>query len=179
MLGPTLWGEKISLEAPRTEDLPTYRNWFANLEVTRTLLMRFVPSEKQEMEWFEHVSTAEDSVVWRIVADGQTVGNTGIHQINWINRGGMTGLMIGETSVWGKGYASEAVKLRTAYAFEELGLERLGSQSFVENVPMHRALEKSGYQKIGRERKAVYRGGCWHDLYLFEVLRDDWLARTS
>ncbi|MBV9281844.1 MAG: GNAT family N-acetyltransferase, partial [Chloroflexi bacterium] len=75
--------------------------------------------------------------------------------------------------------ASEAVRLRTAYAFQELGLERLESQSFVPNVAMHRALEKSGYQRIGRKRHAVFRGGAWHDLVMFELLRDDWLARQT
>ena len=176
-LGPILRGERISLQPPRLEDLPIYRSWFANLEVTQTLLMRFVPSEKQEEEWYERVSQGDEHVVWRIVADDRTVGNTGIHSIDWINRHGETGLIIGEVAAWGKGYASEAVKLRTAYAFEELGLERLGSESFVVNERMHRALEKSGYQKIGKKRHAVYRSGTWHDVYLFEVLRDDWLNR--
>ena len=177
MLGPTLRGERISLEPPRLEDLPTYRSWFANLEVTHTLARIFAPSEKGEEAWYERVSSSDESVIWRIVAEDRTVGNTGIHGIDWINRHGETGLMIGEMSEWGKGYASEAVKLRTAFAFNELGLERLGSQSFVENVPMHRALEKSGYQKIGRMRHYFYRDGTWHDVYAFEVLRDEWRAR--
>lgn len=176
MLGPILGGERISLEPPRTEDLATYRAWLANLEVTRYFLRRFAPSEKQEEEWFERVSTAQDSVVWRIVLDGRTIGNCGIHAIDWINRQGVTGLMIGETSQWGKGYASEAVRLRTAFAFDELGLERLESESLAENVAMHRTLEKSGYAKIGRKRHAVHRNGAWLDIYIFEALREEWQA---
>lgn len=176
-LGPILRGERINLEPPRLDDLPIYRTWLADQEITRFLLVRFVPSEQQEEEWYERVSKGNEHVVWRIVANEQTVGNTGIHAIDWVNRHGETGLMIGERSAWGKGYASEAVKLRTAYAFEELGLERLGSESLVENEAMHRALEKSGYQKIGTKRHLVYRGGVWHDLYVFELLRDDWLAQ--
>jgi RimJ/RimL family protein N-acetyltransferase len=179
MFGPILRGERVRLEPPSSEDLPTYRAWFSNPEVTRTLLARFAPSEKAEEEWFERAGASEDQLYWRIVANEKTIGNTGIHRIDWINRGGRTGLVIGDTTAWGKGYASEAVKLRTEYAFNELGLERLGSESFVENIPMHRALEKSGYQKIGRERKAIFRSGCWHDLYLFEVLREEWLTRQT
>lgn len=175
--GPILRGELISLEPPRTEDLPTYRQWLADGEVTRYLLTRFVPSEKQEDEWYERVSSATDSVVWRIVAGGQTIGNTGIHHIDWISRQGSTGLMIGASDQWGKGFASDAVRARTAFAFDELGLERLESESFVANTGMHRALEKSGYQKIGRKRRCIFRGGEWHDLYMFEVLREEWLAQ--
>jgi RimJ/RimL family protein N-acetyltransferase len=104
------------------------------------------------------------------------VGNTGIHAIDRFNRRGETGLMIGDRSAWGRGYASEAVRLRTRFAFEELNLERLGSESLVENLAMHRALEKSGYQKIGRKRRYFFKGGQWHDVYVFEVLREEWKA---
>jgi len=87
--------------------------------------------------------------------------------------------VIGDRAARGKGYASEVVRLRTAFAFEELGLERLESETFTENAPMQRALETSGYRRIGTKRHYYYRGGTWHDIYLFELLRDEWQARGS
>lgn len=177
MLGPILRGEKISLEPIALEALDLYLSWLSDLEVTQYLLARFVPSHKQEEEWYERVASSDDGVHWNIVLDGRPIGNTAIAGIDWLSRGGKTGLMIGDRSEWGKGYASEAVRLRTAYAFDELGLERLESESFDRNTYMHRALEKSGYQKIGRKRHCDYRGGVWHDRFIFELLRDDWLSR--
>ncbi|HEX8919607.1 MAG TPA: GNAT family protein, partial [Chloroflexota bacterium] len=74
------------------------------------------------------------------------------------------------------GFASEAVRLRTQFAFQELNLERLESESYEANLSMHRALQKSGYQKVGHRRHHMFRSGSWHDTFIFEVLRDDWLA---
>ncbi len=179
MLGPRLYGERISLQPARPEDLETFQHWFANLEVTRYLLTRFAFSAKQEEEWYQRVSHDEGIVSWRVVVAEATIGVTSIIGIDWINRQAMSGTIIGDRSQWGKGYGSEIVALRTRYAFDELGLERLETQSFAENRAMHRALEKAGYQGIGRRRHSVYRGGSWHDTLIFELLREEWHARQS
>ena len=78
--------------------------------------------------------------------------------------------------MWRKGYGSEAAVLRTRYAFEMLGLEKLKTEVFAENIASRRVLEKAGYQTVGLQRREVFRHGRWHDLWLGEVLRDDWLA---
>jgi RimJ/RimL family protein N-acetyltransferase len=179
VFGPILRGESISLEPPQPEYLDTYRGWLADLDVTRYLLVRFPPSEKQEEEWYERQASSEATAIWAIVLEGRPIGSTGLHNIDWINRHASSGMLIGDRSQWGKGYASQAVALRTAFAFRELGLERLETESFAVNAPMHRALEKSGYRKIGLKRRYAYRGGVWHDAYIFELLRDEWLARES
>jgi [ribosomal protein S5]-alanine N-acetyltransferase len=174
MLGPILRGETITLEPAKPADLPLFVRWFADTDVTRYLLARFALSPSQEEEWYESVARNDSTVHWAIVADGATIGVSGIHQIDWINRHAQTGTVIGERSQWGKGFGSEAVRLRTAFAFDELGLERLETHSLVENVGMHRALEKSGYRNIARRRHVHWRAGRWHDDFLFELLRDEW-----
>jgi RimJ/RimL family protein N-acetyltransferase len=174
MLGPTVRGETISLEPAQPADLPTFVRWFADTEVTRYLLVRFPPSQSQEEEWYAATARSTSTVHWKMVAEGRTVGVTGIHDIDWLNRHAITGLIIGERDAWGRGYASEAVRLRTAYAFDDLGLERLETQSFADNLPMHRVLEKAGYRTIGRRQRFYWRGGRWHDSLLFELLREEW-----
>jgi RimJ/RimL family protein N-acetyltransferase len=169
----------MNLEPPRPEYLDTYRSWLADLELTRYLLVRFPPSERQEEEWYQRQASSDANVIWAIVVEEQVIGTTGLHNIDWINRHASSGMLIGDRSQWGKGYASQAVALRTAYAFQELGLERLETESFAVNTPMHRALEKSGYRKIGMKKHYVYRGGVWHDAFIFELLRDEWQARKS
>lgn len=176
MLGPTLRGEKIVLTAARPEDLPTFCAWFANPEATRYTLMSFPFSLQQEEEWFDRAARSESMVHWRIAVEDRTIGVTSLEEIDWRNRHCGSGTLIGDVTQWGKGYGTEAVKLRTAFAFQDLGLERLESSSLVENIGMHRALERSGYRKIGRRRRYIYRGGAWHDSFIFELLREEWLA---
>jgi ribosomal-protein-alanine N-acetyltransferase len=175
MFGPVLRGERVSLEPPRVEDIEIFRTWFAELETTRYLLMRFALSQKQEEEWYERAATSQSDVHWSIRVGGRTIGSTGVHGIDWINRRGSSGMVIGDRSEWGKGHGSEVVRLRTAYAFEELGLERLETESLAVNRPMHRALQKTGYREAGRRRHYVFRGGEWHDAIIFELLRDEWV----
>jgi len=40
-------------------------------------------------------------------------------------------------------------------------------------------LERSGYRNIGRKRHCFYRHGIWHDRFMFEVLREEWLAEQE
>jgi RimJ/RimL family protein N-acetyltransferase len=76
----------------------------------------------------------------------------------------------------GKGVRFGGGKSTNGYAFRELGLERLETETLAENSAMHRVLEKSGYQRIGRRRHRIYKGGEWHDAILFELVREEWLA---
>jgi ribosomal-protein-alanine N-acetyltransferase len=179
VLGPILRGEHISLEPLRIEDIDLFCSWFADTELTRFLLKRFVPSYEREEEWLRGAASDRNTVHWGIVRDGRTIGTTALHNIDWINRHATTGTIIGDRSVWGRGYGSESVRLRTGYAFGELGLERLETQSAADNIGMHRALERSGYQRIATRRRYMYSGGAWHDTYIFELLREEWEARQE
>ncbi|HZT96427.1 MAG TPA: GNAT family protein [Chloroflexota bacterium] len=175
MLGPELKGEKISLAPAREEFLPDFIRWFADPQINRYLSIICPPSLGQEREWIEHTARDPNTVHWTMVVDDQPIGVTGIHNIDWLNRGAITGTAIGVRAEWGKGYASEAVRLRTEFAFNQLGLERLETFSFAENLGMHKALQRSGYRRIGTRRRAMWREGSWHDTALFELLREDWL----
>lgn len=179
MLGPVLRGDKLSLEPATTGDLPLFCAWFANTEVTRLLIMRFPPSLEMEEEWFKRTAASNDTVYWVMKVEGRTVGSSAIHEIDWMSRQATTGTIIGDPADWGKGYATEATRLRTAFAFDELGLERLETESFAENVGMHHALQRAGYREIGRRRHARFGGGTWHDTLLFELLHEDWLQHRA
>lgn len=177
MFGPILRGTKIHLAPPQPSYLETYIRWFADLMVTRYLSIPSTLSLKQEEEWFERMSSAPDHVVWAILLneDDTLIGNTGLHSIDWRHRHAESGIMIGETVHWGKGYASEAMRLRTAYAFSELGLEKVGTRVYDDNVASRRALEKAGYRQCGLLRRQRFGGGKWHDEWLGEILRDEWV----
>lgn len=177
MFGPMLQGQKVRLEPTRQEFLPLFIRWFADTAVTRYLLLRCPLTLKQEEEWFDSTARNRDAVHWTICVDQRPIGVTGIHDIDWIHRGAVTGTIIGERAEWGKGFASEAVSLRTAFAFDELNLERLETHSLGPNAGMHKALERSGYRRIGTRTRSMFREGQWHDTFLFELLRADWRPR--
>ncbi len=176
MLGPVIVGERVRLEPARPENAPTYIRWFADRAVTRYLVVRYPSSLKQQEEWIEQMAASEHDVLWAMAraVDGGLVGNLGLHRIAWRNRNAEIGYVIGERDQWGKGFATEAVKLATAYAFLELGLEKVWATVTAPNEASRRALERNGYTQCALFRRDRYVDGAWHDLWVGEILRDEW-----
>ncbi|HYB40804.1 MAG TPA: GNAT family N-acetyltransferase [Candidatus Methylomirabilis sp.] len=176
MYGPVMVGERVRLEPPRIESAATYIRWFADRDVTRYMMMRHPTSLKKEEEWLEHMAASADDVLWGIAraAGGELIGNVHLMKIAWRHRHAELSYVIGERDQWGKGHATEAVKLATAYAFLELGLEKVWAAVVDGNEASRRALERNGYRRSALFRRDRYVEGRWHDLWIGEILRDEW-----
>lgn len=177
MFGPTLAGSLVTLTQPRPDCIPDYLRWFADAEVTRYMLVRFPPSEAMEHEWLDRIARSQNDVMWAVEVAGKHVGSVGLHDIDWRNRHCNSGTIIGEKQYWRRGVAGEAMALRTAFAFQELGLEKIKSSAALANQGSIRGLMKAGYQQVGIHRREWYVDGEWLDVWIGEVLREDWLAR--
>ncbi len=174
MFGPVLKGQHVTLRPADDSDPPRFLPWIADMEVTRFLGRRTGAALYQEVDFFKRVGEAKDTVLWIIEADGETVGATGIHEIDWQNAHATTGILIGAKDKWGKGIASEAMLLRTRYAFRELNLHKLMTEVFVGNVASRRALEKNGYRTVGIRKDHFFTSGTWHDMWIGEVTREEY-----
>lgn len=174
MLGPILRGEKCILRPPRKEEFAEMAKWFEDPEVIRYTLQLGPPSEGLQEERFRQQVESPDNVAWAVEVEGRPVGHTGIWGINWRYGHGETGIVIGDKSLWRKGIATEAMALRTRFGFQELHLHKIKTRAFVENEASIRALKKAGYHECGIQRKEVFRDGRWHDIWMGEVLREEW-----
>ena len=121
------------------------------------------------------LSEGSDGVLWVIEADGEAVGITTLRDLNVQDRNAV-GSVVLFAQAWGRGYASIAVRLRSGYAFETLGLEKIKTWTAAANVAIMRVLLKNGYREVGVARRERLRNGEWHDEWLGELLREDWLA---
>jgi len=174
MFGPLLRGDKVTLRPARENDAEHFVRWFADMEVTRHLATRMAITLQQELEFLKRVGESKDDVWWVIDVADQAIGATGIHAINWLDANGTTGIVIGEKASWGKGYATEAMRLRTRYAFRELNLHKLMTEVDAGNEASRKALQRNGYRTVGIRREQTFREGKWRDRWLGEVLRADW-----
>jgi RimJ/RimL family protein N-acetyltransferase len=75
MLGPILKGRRVTLIPPRAEFIASWCRWFADVEVTRYLQKRFVPTPKAEAEWLEAQAKDRDSVLWSMLVGGKMIGS--------------------------------------------------------------------------------------------------------
>ncbi len=82
------------------------------------------------------------------------------------------GYWIGEP-YWGKGYATEVVKLLLNVAFEELNLSRVYAAIFEYNVASMRVLEKSGFKKEAIIKSSIIKEGKIFDEHLYSIRKDE------
>jgi RimJ/RimL family protein N-acetyltransferase len=179
MYGPVIEGKLVRLRPPRVEDAATMIAWFEDMEVTHFTLLRNPPSLDMEKEWLDRMAKSPDDVVWVVECEGQAVGTTAIHMIDWKNGSGTTGTVIGDRSMWGKGLGREVMQLRARYAFTQLPLRKLKSGYLDGNEASARAQAAAGYVEAGRYRADMFVDGLWRDHVLTELMRDDWIKANS
>jgi RimJ/RimL family protein N-acetyltransferase len=178
-----LFSERLRLRAIEREDLPRFVTWFNDPEVTRGLL-RFLPlSLIQEEKWFENqLQQPEETQPLAIEVRSQGawrhIGAIGFHQIDWRNRSGDIGIVIGEKSCWNQGYGTEATGLLIKHGFDTLNLHRISLRVFENNRRAIKCYEKLGFVVEGRLRHAMYREGRYLDEILMSILRPEWQARA-
>jgi RimJ/RimL family protein N-acetyltransferase len=172
-----LKGERIRLVPPdRTLHLENALIWLNDPEVTATLKVNLGVTRRQEELFFETIETRrENDLTWAILDEADRhIGFIGLHAINWRHRWATGGLVIGERSAWGRGYSTDAVRIRTRFAFEAMGLHRIEGHTM--NPAMKRVYEKCGYLHEGVARRKFWRDGRWFDADLYAILEEDWLA---
>jgi len=131
-----------------------------------------------EEAYFDRMSPLnKDDVALAIeLLNGEHIGFSGIHAINWKDRTATTGSFIGVQNHWGKGIGSDAAKVRSRYAFEVLNLRYLMSAVFEGNDRSLRMLKKAGYVECGRWPKRLWKNGAYHDEIILYMTREMWEA---
>jgi RimJ/RimL family protein N-acetyltransferase len=82
-------------------------------------------------------------------------------------------------AAWGKGLATEAGGAVLAFAFGELGLERVFASHLGGNERSGRVLRKLGFRHEGTFRRHVRRFGVREDLAWYGLLRDEWAGAAA
>lgn len=167
---PILKGEKIYLRRLTEEDATQeYADWMNDPEVNQYLESRFYPQTIETTKAFIRSVTNENNYQFGIF-DKETnkhIGNIKIGSINHYHRFADIGFLIGEKSYWGKGIATEAIRLATEFAFNTLKLHKLWGGAYSPNMGSVRAFLKNGYQQEGAKKNQYLCHGVYVDDILF------------
>jgi [ribosomal protein S5]-alanine N-acetyltransferase len=176
MQNPFLLGEKLYLRPLERNDATQLSTWINNREVTKFLKSRRPMNLQNEEEFIEHSRNSREEVVFGVVIkeNDRFIGCTGLHGFDQVNRHCFFGIMIGDTTNWGKGYGTEATRLVTTYAFESLNFNRVWLHVYDFNERGIKAYEKAGFKREGVLRQHTYREGKYHDVLSMAILRSDW-----
>lgn len=77
---------------------------------------------------------------------------------------------------WRNGYATESFKRVIAFLFDEVGIETIYADHYLDNVASGRVMEKCGLKKEGILRKRMYdKEGILNDLVSYSILKEEYL----
>lgn len=179
-----IYGERVRLRAAERDDVKKFCAWVNDPEVTRYLSLYLPMSTVDEENWFERMTRRdqnEKTLVIEVRDDSgwKMIGNCGVFGIEYVNRLGELGIMLGEKDEWNKGYGTETMILLLRHSFDTLNLNRAYLHVYAENLRAKRSYEKAGFVEEGRLRESVYKNGKYDNVIVMSVLRSEWVARKK
>ncbi|MBK9119141.1 MAG: GNAT family N-acetyltransferase [Phycisphaerales bacterium] len=179
-------GEKVRLvPLDRDRHFQNCVRWVNDPYVTEwTLVGDFPITRLQEEAYFErHARQASPSdVVFAIETlseEEEHIGLASLHQIDYRHGTAQTGTLIGRRKFWGQGFGTDAIRVRTRYAFEVLGLRLLLSEVMAPNVASLRALAHAGYREVGRIPDRHWKRGAYRDAVLLAHHRERYACEPN
>lgn len=155
-------------------DVPSIARHANNYNVWRNVSDRMpYPYEEHHAEAFIGLcrEMPNPPCTFAICVDGEAAGCIGFEPRDDIHRRtARVGYWLGEP-YWGRGIATEALRLVTAYAFDHFDLLRLEAGVFDYNPASARVLEKVGYTFEGRLRKNCLKEGRVIDELIYARVR--------
>lgn len=173
-------GENIYLREVRESDVnEAYYTWMNDNEVTQFLESRFYPNSTSSITEFIRKNDSDPSTIFLALinrSDEVHVGNIKLGPINWIHRFAEVGILMGEKSYWGKGIATEALKLVSFYAFNKLNLRKLTAGCYSNNKGSEKAFLKAGFSIEGTRKSHFFYNGEYVDYTLLGLINTEFQA---
>jgi RimJ/RimL family protein N-acetyltransferase len=123
--------------------------------------------------WIEHNQKFNPAQNFAIEFEGKLAGTIGSERGKDELRTNMElGFWVAE-SFWGRGIATEAVKIYTKYIFEKFDIQRIFAQVYDFNGQSMNVLEKAGYIPEAILKKAYIKQGTVGDIFQYVMIKGE------
>lgn len=170
-------GDRIYLRKVEETDFSRSMEWLNDQETTRWMQNGIFPKTEKNMKAYYN-SMQEPNLYLAIILKGQNrhIGNISLKNNKQSGYHSEVTIIIGDKSMWGKGYATEAIKMLSDHCFRRMDIHKLKAGAVVDNEACIKAFQKAGFTKEGTERQAVYSDGKYRDIHILTVLKTEWEA---
>ncbi|MBW2632390.1 MAG: GNAT family N-acetyltransferase [Deltaproteobacteria bacterium] len=149
-----------------------YIGWLNDSEVNRYLGAERMPVSRDDV----NIPDSDETILLAIISNHtdtpKYIGTISLHYIDWIDRKGEVGYMIGSKEHWGKGVATEAVGLITNYALNRLNHNKISAGVIEGNTGSIKVLKKNGYKQYAVAVQDYYLDGEYLDTLRFYRLSE-------
>jgi RimJ/RimL family protein N-acetyltransferase len=174
---------RLWLRWPRLSDAPAIERYSSKWEVARYTAHMPHPYPKGSAERFIYAAREANSLgrdltlaLTPIASPRKVVGAISLE------RRGLDRLTLGYAlapEVWGRGYATEAVRAMVDAAFGLTSAAEIEAGVHVENPASRRVLEKAGFVHVGRGLRGAPARGAMVECDAFALKRANWAARSE
>jgi RimJ/RimL family protein N-acetyltransferase len=176
-------GRRVRLRALEMEDAEACAGWLSDLDTARRVGGggRMPITLEGEREWIRSNAGPRKNMNHFAIEtlDRTFIGVCSYNSVNWQSRRCMIGLFIGEASMRGKGYGTDAIEVLLRICFEELDMHKVSLDVFSYNEPAVRLYEKLGFVREAVYRQRAYAKGRRWDEYGYAMLRREYDARDG
>jgi len=109
-----------------------------------------------------------------ITIDNKPVGSVSFYWECELTRWLEMGVVLYDSTYWGKGIAYKALRLWITHLFSTLEIARVGITTWSGNKAMMSCAIKVGFTQEACLRKVRYYQGQYYDLIKYGLLRDEW-----
>ena len=163
----TLQTERLTLERLlKTHQSQRYLGWMND-----SMVYEFLESggdyTLEDLNSYLHKVENSDIYFWAILKNegNKHIGNIKIDPIDYKNKYGEYGIMIGDKTEWGKGFALEASQLVLEFCFQKLNLRKINLGVRSQNKAAIKLYERLGFKIEGRLKNHVVTQDGYDDVY--------------
>ena len=172
-------GEKVTLRVVEPEDWEVFYEWDKDTETARRGYFIPFPQSKAAAQKMaaEMALVRPENDVFRFMIlnkQGEVVGTLNTHSVERRDGTFSYGVAV-RREFWGRGYASEAIRIVLKYFFAELRYQKcnVGIDDYnTESIRLH---ERLGFQLEGRLRRMRFTDGAYHDGLQYGITAEEFL----
>ncbi len=175
-------GNLVRLRAYEKSDLDAAMKLINDEEITDLLggeMLAYPVSSIAEEKFIEAAAVLSDkqkTFVIETLAEPRYIGTISFNAINWLNRSAGVGIVIGDKSLWGKGYGTDAMRVMMRLGFDKMNLHRLWLHVHDYNLRAIASYEKCGFKSEGVLRQEHFKRGRYHDTIVMGILESEYRA---
>ena len=181
---PLLRGDRVWLRPLEERDLPAYVAGMNDAEVGGMAGYKWPLSVAQATAWLQRTQEQSRSgelgfffAVCEVGAD-QFIGTVWLKGVNLVDGNAELAIFMDRDHI-GSGYGTDAQRALLAFAFKNLGLQRVWLTAYAANERAIRSYERLGFQHEGRLRQSWRGPRGLEDTVLMAILRDEWLQAAE
>ena len=156
-----------------------YRGWYEwinNSDISKNISSIFYKTHENLLEYIE-ASKPPNAMLFAICDHNDIYfGNARVSEVDWINKSCTYGRFIGDPDYRSKGYGTEILFLLLDYCFNSLGMNRVYTKVFSDNVASNKSNIKVGMTLEGTLREAQFSNGHFLDLNVYSMLKSDYIS---